>query len=144
MATGQASGCEGTEMKRKTCGDCHVLEGQYHVPGCDVESCPFCGKQLISCDCRYEKLGIDVSPGAFAYENGLTDEQEERWDQMLKDKGLIPFIEYPNMCVKCGELWPEMFQVSGAEWRRYIEPRQRDKMLCRRCYDQIKAWIDRP
>ena len=49
---------------------------------------------------------------------------------MLKDKGLIPFIEYPNMCAKCGELWPEMFRVSDAEWRRYIEPSQRDKMLC--------------
>jgi hypothetical protein len=35
-----------------------------------------------------------------------------------------------------------MFRVSEKEWKRYVEPRERDKMLCRHCYDQIKAWID--
>jgi hypothetical protein len=40
---------------------------------------------------------------------------------MLKDKGLIPFIEYPNMCAKCGELWPEMFRVSDAVVRYGFE-----------------------
>ena len=38
----------------RPCGDCAVIKGQYHVPGCDIESCPACGGQAISCTCLYE------------------------------------------------------------------------------------------
>jgi hypothetical protein len=34
-----------------TCHDCGVKSGKPHKPGCDVEKCPKCGCQLISCDC---------------------------------------------------------------------------------------------
>lgn len=33
------------------CGDCGAKEGHYHHCGCDIERCPFCGGQLISCSC---------------------------------------------------------------------------------------------
>jgi hypothetical protein len=33
------------------CHDCNVSGGGYHHPGCDMEECPRCGGQLISCGC---------------------------------------------------------------------------------------------
>jgi hypothetical protein len=32
--------------------------------------------------------------------------------------------------------------VSNEEWKLYIEKGERDKMLCKPCYDQIKDWGD--
>ena len=33
------------------CHDCNVASGGYHHPSCDIERCPRCGGQLISCGC---------------------------------------------------------------------------------------------
>ena len=33
------------------CHDCNIKHGGYHHPGCDVERCPRCEGQLISCGC---------------------------------------------------------------------------------------------
>jgi hypothetical protein len=94
--------------ERTTCHDCGVKEGQLHLPGCDMECCPFCAHQLISCE--HSGMPLDI----------------------LDDKGRIPFIMYPNLCAKCGTLWPEMFSVPDEEWERYIEPRMRGKCCVRR------------
>ncbi|MGI4943964.1 MAG: hypothetical protein ACRYHQ_25970, partial [Janthinobacterium lividum] len=34
------------------CGDCGVIRGGLHHLGCDVERCPRCGDQLITCECE--------------------------------------------------------------------------------------------
>jgi len=34
-----------------TCHDCGTAPGDLHRPDCDVERCPRCLQQLISCDC---------------------------------------------------------------------------------------------
>ena len=38
-----------------TCGDCGVSRGGWHHPGCDMQQCPSCGGQMLSCDCRFDE-----------------------------------------------------------------------------------------
>ena len=43
------------ESKTIPCHDCGVVPGKHHHPGCDMERCPRCGGQLISCECLDEE-----------------------------------------------------------------------------------------
>jgi len=40
------------EFASLPCHDCEARRGQFHVPGCDMERCPACRGQLISCRCE--------------------------------------------------------------------------------------------
>ncbi|MCA9804731.1 MAG: hypothetical protein KC777_22325 [Cyanobacteria bacterium HKST-UBA02] len=37
--------------KWEHCPDCLAPIGTFHHPGCDIEQCPCCNKQAISCNC---------------------------------------------------------------------------------------------
>ena len=45
---------------REECGDCGAIRGGFHHPGCDIQRCPACGGQLISCGCRFDEDGPDT------------------------------------------------------------------------------------
>ena len=133
-------------MAGRKCHDCNCKEGELHHPGCDMERCPFCGWQLIICGCCYKKLNIDVSEGTWAYSHGLTDEQEDKWEALLKLAGRIPYVQIPNLCGLCGQKWPEMFGVSNEDWKKFIIPQLQKKVLCTGCYKRMKklfpnGWI---
>lgn len=134
-----------------TCHDCGVTEDKLHKPGCDMEHCPFCGGQLISCECCYEypdlrdaeKYGLEtVFLSRKVYENGLDEEQSQKWEAALERKSRVPYIVWPIVCARCGKLWPELFSVPDAEWNHYIQRDKRHVVLCRSCYEEIKSLID--
>ena len=99
------------DMEKAICHDCNAIEGEYHQAGCDMERCIKCGGQLISCDCKRKKFGE------------------------------IPWIQIPNICRLCGELWPDMFSVPEEEWKKFIIPELQKEMLCFDCYKRIKKLL---
>jgi hypothetical protein len=42
------------------CHDCGIKHDGFHHYGCNVERCPACGGQLISCECQY--ICQEISP----------------------------------------------------------------------------------
>ncbi len=133
----------------KKCHDCNCKEGELHIYGCDMERCPFCSYQLITCDCIYKFLGYEIYNDHPTYglpvdifENGLSDEEFDLFENILKIENKVPYIRYPIICCYCGELWPEFFSVSDTEWKKYIQLDMRNEVLCIKCYDSIKKLIE--
>lgn len=73
---------EPLQMDADICPACHAESGEYHELGCPVELCPWCGGQLIHCDCRYEQLGLDAIS---------TEEELSQFEAILNDRGRIPY-----------------------------------------------------
>src|SRR5262249_52771607 len=55
---GSEVGLRGINIKH-FCHDCGAEIGQYHVVGCDIEECPKCGHQAITCSCEDDELDDD-------------------------------------------------------------------------------------
>ena len=68
------------ERARRACGDCGVAPGGLHHLGCDMQRCPLCGGQLISCCCRFDEdlLADDED------DDDCRDEVEARFDAIVE------------------------------------------------------------
>ncbi len=56
LAYGRDQRATGLTPDRR-CHDCNVTWGHLHHPGCDMEECPKCGGQLLSCNCIVQYWG---------------------------------------------------------------------------------------
>lgn len=99
-------------MEKIKCHDCGVVEGQLHKSGCDMERCPKCGEQLISCSCTNEEV----------------EEIGYR----------IPYVQIPVLCMSCGRTYPNFFNVPDEEWKKYVIPELQKEVLCIVCYKRMK------
>jgi len=110
------------------CHDCGCNEGEIHEYSCDMEVCPYCGGQLCSCNCIYEKLGYAFDPNKEfsnlpqeVYENGVSDEEKEKFIKMLEEKGRIPFLAFPSLCRSCGKrnsipiMWDDFAKIPSIQ-----------------------------
>jgi hypothetical protein len=91
-------------LRTLRCRDCGVRQGQLHDYGCLQERCVTCGNQAALCGHYYD----------------LTTRR-------------VPYIAWSNVCASCGQLNPDFFHVPDMVWRHYIQPDQRDAVVCLSC-----------
>ncbi|WP_339133542.1 MAG: hypothetical protein WGN25_13070 [Candidatus Electrothrix sp. GW3-4] len=65
-----------------TCPSCHAATGEEHELGCPVEVCPWCGGQLIHCECRFAQLDL---------EELATEQDLIRFEELLQQKGRLVY-----------------------------------------------------
>lgn len=65
-----------------TCPACHATTGEEHELGCPVEVCPWCGGQLIHCECRFAQLDL---------EELTTDQDLLCFAEILQQKGRLVY-----------------------------------------------------
>jgi ankyrin repeat protein len=84
-----------------TCPDCAVRNGELHELFCTKERCPFCGNQLITCDCIRSvlKLSEDEQWALDEYVDDTIPPLSnimQRWEEALTRKGRVPFKAFPD------------------------------------------------
>lgn len=96
------------------CHDCNVSLGQLHHPGCDMERCPLCKGQAISCYCsepepepaRSDGVGLNISGGQLSI-GGATPALSSRIMECVAS-GHAVLVSGPAetaTCEQCGTEW---------------------------------------
>ena len=84
-----------------TCPNCGVRGGELHDLFCTKERCPFCGGQLMSCDCIRSVLKLSEEESR-ALDDYVDDSVPplsqimQRWRDALDTKGRVPFEAFPD------------------------------------------------
>lgn len=83
------------------CGDCHVIEGEYHLDGCDMEDCSICGGQRITCGCSNNPQVPFIAYPYFCARCGkkypeLFQVDKEEWNHYI-----IPNMRKEVICWDC-------------------------------------------
>ena len=102
------------DWKSEVCHDCGAKVGELHMEGCDMERCPVCRRQLISCSEEHNELA-----GSSEYAR-------------------IPYIQPLIICAVCGEVFPDGFSVPDLDWDKYVPSNLQGDTLCRPCYDYMR------
>ena len=74
-----AFGREQWRPKPSRCGDCGVARDGWHHPGCDLQECPVCAGQMLSCGCRFDEDAPEDDDDSFP---------DDEWDEPLAPFGV--------------------------------------------------------
>jgi len=106
-----------------TCAGCSAKEGQLHRWPCDNEECPFCGGQIIYCDCFGDLMDWAIQSTEPVDLKHFTEAEKERWLELIGNLKYqweevvdSPF-ETVDMFFECPPYWCKTKALLKAFWK---------------------------
>jgi len=72
-------------MSDDACVECSAEIGQIHKWGCDIEKCPFCDCQLMTCSCTNNLMDILLNRTDADTVDCFTPAEKKRWFDLIGD-----------------------------------------------------------